>query len=234
MVLALIYRKKEVKRKKGYRIKFETYNPRTNIRMQNVEEKEPNNVLFKVQMYIISLWLLFLLIIPITFQYPRNELGKVFLWQDVMWIFCKRNMIPISCCVMLIIGCILLIQLKYRWKGTRDLPIQVQEVESENFEYLTFLTTYIIPLVCINLDEFRYVIVLVILLLIIGVIFVKSDFYLGNPTLALMGYKLYRVQYNKDGKIEKKRIITKDTIYPGVSIEAVPFDKNTWYVRRYR
>ena len=105
-------------------------------------------------------------------------------------------------------------------------------VENENFEYLTFLTTYIIPLVCINLDEVRYVFVLFILLIIIGIIFVRSDFYLGNPTLALMNYKLYRIRYVMNGMEQERMIITRDKIQAGDYVEAIPFDQHTWYVRR--
>ncbi len=50
---------------------------------------------------------------------------------------------------------------------------------------MTFLTTYIIPLVCIDLTKIRYVIVLVVLLVLIGFIFVRMDLYCGNPTLLL-------------------------------------------------
>lgn len=187
---------------------------------------EKNNFLLKIQMYLVSLCLLFVLIIPISFKIPDNI-------KD--WIeWCKINILTIICLFILGIIVLLIKQLEYRWGGTKELPVTVTKVKCENFEYLTFLTTYIIPLVCIEMDNFRYIIVLFLLLIIIGIIFVKSDFYLGNPTLALLGYKLYTIQYIKDGITREKLVITKDKIQEDDLVEFITFDKNTWYVRRSR
>lgn len=185
-----------------------------------------NNILLKIQMYMISLCLLFVLIIPISFEVP----AKMKDWQE----WCKTNVLTLICLFMIFIIFILIKQLEYRWKGTKELPVTVSEVKSENFEYLTFLTTYIIPLVCIDMDNIRYIIVLFLLLIIIGVIFVKSDFYLGNPTLALLGYKLYTIQYTIGENSYEKLVITKDKIQEKDLVEFIPFDKNIWYVRRSR
>ena len=204
-------------------------NPSKVLDREYMEEKEAKeNIFLKIQMYIISLWLLFLLIIPITFKYPDMN-GTI--KENVMALL-NDNLLPTISVIMVIIGIMMLKQLEYRWKGTRDLPIRITGVESENFEYLTFLTTYIIPLVCINLDEKRYVIVLFVLLVIIGVIFIKSDFYLGNPTMALMNYRLYKIQYIDNDILEERLVITKEKLQPGDYVEAIPFDQKTWFVKR--
>lgn len=187
-----------------------------------------NNIFLKIQMYLISLCLLFVLIIPISFVIPEKENIKNWL----AW--CRTNVLTIICLIMILLIFVLIKQLEYRWRGTKELPVEVKEVKSENFEYLTFLTTYIIPLVCIDMDNYRYIIVLFLLLVIIGIIFVKSDFYLGNPTLALMGYKLYTICYTKEDLKYEKIVITKDKIQEKDFVEFIPFDKNVWYVRRSR
>ena len=223
---------KKLKSKNRRRKKQEIFlksNPSKVLDREYMEEKEANeNIFLKIQMYIISLWLLFLLIIPITFKYPDMN-GTI--KENVMALL-NENLLPTICVIMVIIGIMMLKQLEYRWKGTRDLPIRITGVESENFEYLTFLTTYIIPLVCINLDEKRYVIVLFVLLVIIGVIFIKSDFYLGNPTMALMNYRLYKIQYMDNDILEERLVITKEKLQPGDYVEAIPFDQKTWFVKR--
>lgn len=81
-----------------------------------------------------------------------------------------------------------------KWAGVSNPPYEILSVKNENYEYLTFLTTYIIPLICIDLTKVRYVIVLGVLLVLIGFIFIRMDLYYGNPTLALMGYRLYRAE----------------------------------------
>lgn len=84
--------------------------------------------------------------------------------------------------------------------------------KNENYEYLTFLTTYIIPLICIDLKNIRYIIVLGILLILIGAIFVKIDLYYGNPTLALMGYRLYRAEIENVDAPDGIILLTKDRL----------------------
>ena len=122
---------------------------------------------------------------------------------------------------------------KYKWKGVIQPSVRVLTAKNENYEYLTFLTTYIIPLVCIDLSNTRYIIVLALLLIIIGYIFIKMDFYLGNPTLALMGYRLYRITIGLKEFEEEILVISKDKIKNGDDIEWIPIDDNTWYIRRW-
>lgn len=200
---------------------------------KEAEVTEQNNMFLKIQMYLISLWLLFVLIIPITIRsVPYEEILEAGGWPEAAVLICRQNLLPLICVFMALLGFVLFHLLEHRWNGTRHLPVKVTSVENENFEYLTFLTTYIIPLVCINLDEVRYVFVLFILLIIIGIIFVRSDFYLGNPTLALMNYKLYRIHYIMNGVEQERMIITRDKIRAGDYVEAIPFDQHAWYVRR--
>lgn len=200
---------------------------------EEAEDAEQNHVFLKIQMYLISLWLLFVLIIPITIRIvPYKEILEAGGWEETAGLICRHNLLPLICAFMALFGFVLFRLLEHRWNGTRRLPVEVASAENENFEYLTFLTTYIIPLVCINLDEVRYVFVLFILLIIIGVIFVRSDFYLGNPTLALMNYKLYRIRYVMNGREQERMIITRDKIRAGDYVEAIPFDQHAWYVRR--
>jgi len=71
-------------------------------------------------------------------------------------------------------------------------------VTSSNFDHLTFLSTYIIPLITFNLNEPRSFLVVVILLLMIGMIYVKSNLYYLNPTLLLFGYKIYRAKKDQE------------------------------------
>ncbi len=72
------------------------------------------------------------------------------------------------------------------------------EVTSSNFDHLTFLSTYIIPLITFNLNDPRSFFVVIVLLLMIGLIYVKSNLYYLNPTLLLFGYKIYRAKNDQE------------------------------------
>lgn len=53
--------------------------------------------------------------------------------------------------------------------GVTNPPYEIESIKNENYEYLTFLTTYIIPLICIDLTKIRYVFVPGVLLVLIGI-----------------------------------------------------------------
>ena len=196
------------------------------------KREHDKDVGFKVQMYIVSLMMLFALIIPISAHPLKNECISGKGLKEFIIVFFENNYLSFISFALVLVSYILLKQLEYRWNGTRNLSVKIVEVEEQNYEYLTFLTTYIIPLACLNLDELRYVIVQFILLILIGFIFVQSEFYLGNPTLALMHYRLYKVKYIENGMIQEKLVITKDRLSINDYIEAIPFDDHSWYVRR--
>ena len=192
-------------------------------------KEEKDDLRLKIQFYVLSLWLLFVLIfllsvnIPISFDKEAEFIG--------FWPLIQRNWLAIISLAMVFVGIIISFKLKHKFKGAHNPPAEVISIKNENYEYLTFLTTYIIPLICINLEQTRYVIVLVVLLIMIGLIFVKMDLYLGNPTLALLGYHLYRIEAkgvsSKDGIL----VISKDKLFVGSMIKWIKITDYVWVAK---
>lgn len=182
----------------------------------------------KIKFYIMSLWLLFIFLFLLTFKFYDEE-HKFIGIKDIV---CD-NIVSIGAIIFALIGIILSTSLKRKFKGVENPPYKILKIKNENYEYLTFLTTYIIPLVCIDLNNARYIIVLVALLLVIGFIFVKTDLYMGNPTLALLGYRLYRIEVEtKKGSLNDILVISKDKLNVNEYIAWIEIDENNWHVRR--
>ncbi len=196
---------------------------------KRIKDKSKDNMQLKIGFYILSLWLLFLLVfllsvdIPICFDSNATFIGILPL--------IKRNWLAIISLVMMLLGAGIARKFKHAVDGVTNPPAKIISIQNENYEYLTFLTTYIIPLICINLEEMRYVIVLIILLIIIGSIFVKMDLYLGNPTLALLGYHLYRIKVEKIAESEDLLVISKDKLSLGSSIKWIKITEKVWVVK---
>ena len=196
---------------------------------KRTKKKKTNDLQLKIEFYILSLWLLFVLVfllsvdIPISFDKNAEFIG--------FWPLIQRNWLAIISLFMVFVGAVITAKLKYKFKGAHFPPAEVISIKNENYEYLTFLTTYIIPLICINLSETRYVIVLGVLLIIIGSIFVKMDLYLGNPTLALLGYHLYRIEVkgvtSKDGIL----VISKNKLFVGSMIKWLKITDYVWVAK---
>lgn len=168
----------------------------------------------KIQLYIVSLWLLFILLfinkvkIPICFTDNCHFIGfsKVLMINIVSFIFFA----------LAVLGLIFFLNFKYVIRRNRSLPDKVTKIENLNWEHLTFLVTYVIPFLSFNLNEDRNGLVFFLVLIIIGVIYIKTNMFYTNPTLALLGYHIYKLStVNKDNII----IITKDAIQEDDSIE---------------
>lgn len=101
-----------------------------------------------------------------------------------------------------------------------------------NYEHLTFLTTYIIPLICFDLSQIRYVIVLFVLIFIIGIIYIKTDLFFANPTLALLGYHIYKIDAkSKSKEFDQIIVISRSFIKKDQEIKLKLLDDNIFYGR---
>ena len=183
----------------------------------------------KIEFYILSLRLLFLLAFVLTVDIPISFApdAKFIGW----WPLIKRNWEAIISLLMVFISWSISLKLEHRFEGALNPVAEIISIKNENYEHLTFLTTYIIPLICINLDEIRYIIVLIILLIIIGKIYTRTDLYLGNPTLALSGYHLYRIEVNGISSTDGILVISKDKLSKGSKIEWMKMTDSIWVVK---
>ncbi len=145
----------------------------------------------KFELYIVSLWFLFFLIIVVTVDIPYCWGGNcTFIgFKELI----SKNILPAISLFLILLGILFSFRFDYRLNGSKKIPSEVTKVEDHNYEHLTFLTTYIIPLICFNLASTRYVIALGILLFVIGIIYVRTDKFYANPTLAVLGYRLYKI-----------------------------------------
>ena len=185
----------------------------------------------KFELYILSLWLLFFLIIIVTADIP------VCFGKDCSFIGWKlllsKNIIPLVSFGFLLLGAFYYLRFDYRISGSKKIPAKIESVEDLNYEHLTFLTTYIIPLICFNLTSSRYIFALAFLLSIIGIIYVKTDKFYANPSLAVLGYRLYKVTITTRTKNKENIIvITKDRLYKSDQIRMLDLDEKVCFGRK--
>ena len=195
------------------------------------EINNSGDILRKVEFYIVSLWLLFLLVIVVTIDIP------ICFSQNCSFIGFKslfiRNIIPCISILLILLGFLCYRTLKHDLRSSLRNPITVTSVENINYEHLTFLTTYIVPLVCFDLSKTKYVAVMIILLIVIGAIYVKTNLFYANPSLALLGYQIYKVKGNFVGNRESAVIvITRQKLVPSDKIQYLMLDDRTYYARK--
>ncbi|WP_407281718.1 anti-phage protein KwaA [Methanolobus sp. WCC1] len=189
----------------------------------------------KVKLYITSLWLLFFLLIvltidvPITFSKNYEFIG----FEELI----SRNYIPLISFLFLIIGIFYCLCFDYKFKGTAPLQINVQTVENVNYEHITFLTTYIIPLLSFDISNIRYLLLLFLLLIIICAIYIRTNLFYANPTLALLGYHIYkitgyRIKEQNTDSYENIIVIAKTNILLNDEIQLIFLSDNIYFGRK--
>ena len=107
--------------------------------------------------------------------------------------------IPTFICLFFIIVGLIVYKLYFKeLDGDFAHPKTIKGVENISNNHLSFLATYILPFVTFDFNDNRNWIILIFMLVIIGIIYVKTNFFYTNPTLSLFGrITSYNVCYTK-------------------------------------
>lgn len=189
-----------------------------------------NNTLRKVNLYILSLSLLFIFLIIITIKFPDKNFNieELHAWKDLLY----SNVISIISILMFIYSFFAYKKFEYDLKGATDIPFEIKKVESINYEHLTFLATYIIPLISFDFGSTRQMLVLGLLLIVMGVIYIKTDLFYANPSLALLGFYIYKADGGfKNGEREGIVIISREKIVFGQKVSYIKLDDRIYYAK---
>ena len=172
----------------------------------------------KIEVYVMSLSILFILLIIKSIDIPIY-FGED--WIFVGWKYLLMHNIPtIISLICLVWAVICRKRFINSLDGCQDIPSRIEKIRNGNYEYITFLTTYIIPLICFDLNNYRDCILLVVLLILLGALFVKTNLCYQNPSLALLGFNLYIADIGYKGSIisdvtilSKRRLKKGDSFY---------------------
>lgn len=185
----------------------------------------------KFELYILSLWFLFLLIIIVTIdvQFCYGSDCKFIGYGQLA----TDNIIPLIAFVFAILGVFFYYRFKYRIAGGGSLAVKISKIEDLNYEHLVFLTTYIIPLICFNLGSIRYLLALLILLIVIGAIYIKTDKFYANPTLAILGFRIYQADIEtRTGARSHITLISMQPLAEGDSVDYQKLDEKIYFARK--
>lgn len=180
----------------------------------------------RIKLYIISLWLLFLLIIIKEFKWDNWKTGLNY--KDNISNLLFSNILSCLAFILLSLGILFLFNLRFKIKGSLDLPKKIKKIKNLNYEHLTFLTTYIIPFICFELDDIRNTIIFLFLLIVIGAIYIKTNLFYSNPTLALLGYQIYQVETETETDLI---LITQGELKEGESFVNLDIGNTVYYAK---
>ncbi|EMH6404748.1 hypothetical protein AB5B87_002898 [Providencia rettgeri] len=192
-------------------------------------KKNRERIRRKIDLYILSLAILFVFFIFITGKIPTcfSSQCEFIGFLELL----KINVVPIVCILLLMYACYAYLRFKYDTKRSVELSVEIIKIDKINYEHLTFLATYIIPLITFDFEKERYILVLAALLIIMGVIYIKTDLFYANPSLALLGFNIYKVdiKIGKDDIKECVIVITRKKLKIKDKISYIVLDDRVYY-----
>jgi len=144
----------------------------------------------KFELYILSLFILFFLLflnkVPVYVGPHSHFVG--------LHTLLTKHLLVTLCVLFMALGLLFYWRFNHKFAHGSSLPaVKVDQVENINYESVTFLATYIVPLACIDLDKDRSAMMLITILILIGWIYIKTNLFYTNPTLAIWGYQIYKI-----------------------------------------
>lgn len=119
--------------------------------------------------------------------------------------------------------------------GAGELPFKINKLKNINYEHLTFLATYVVPLISFDLNNRRQIVVLGLLLVVMGAIYIKTDLFYANPALALFGFHIYLASGEfKNGDRDDITLICRDRLRIDQRVVYIKLDDRIYYVRRIK
>ena len=187
------------------------------------------NVRRKIDLYILSLGLLFIFFFIIAVESPASFCFKdAESWKSLVMI----NPLPVTSIFCLFYCLFAYRRFDFDLKGTNEIPFEVKRLENINYEHLTFLATYVVPLISFDFGKGRQMIVLALLLVVMGVIYIKTDLFYANPSLALLGFHIYRASgHFKNGEREGITLICRERLVENQRVSYIKLDEKIYYVR---
>lgn len=194
------------------------------------KQNENGVTTLKLCLYLISLWILLFMLIVL--KADMSEIGcnmTWIVWKSVL----VKNIVSCICIILILLGGIGYIIFRDILKNAKDLPVKIEQCESINYENLSFLATYIIPMVCFPMETGREIFVLFAVIIIIGCIFVKTNLYYTNPSLVLMGFNIYNITCQSNGGFGQGIVIVHGKLKKDDTIKYLSLSDNVYFARRY-
>ena len=173
----------------------------------------------KIALYILSMLLFFVIVGFLCMDLPICFEGEFIGWSQ-LWKNTRAGLLIII--LSLLMEFVVYRYLKNLWNHTsKELSVKVVKVEEHNFDTLAFIASFMVPLVSFQLHQVGHWIVMLLLVVVVGIIFCNSKGYYTNPTLALLGFHLYKLT------IESQQVEKTDKIHEIVVISREPLDASS-------
>jgi hypothetical protein len=108
-------------------------------------------------------------------------------------------------------GIFTILYFKRQTRLGNELPNKIESFKRMDYEHLTFLAIFILPIFAVDLKTIKDLIILFFILSFMGIIYIKSNMYYLNPIFLIFGWYLYKIEIKKNDTKNNIEIVALST-----------------------
>jgi hypothetical protein len=130
----------------------------------------------------------------------------------------RTTSVAVSCAALAAIGIFAGVLVLSRFRRVNTIPWTVRTVEDRGSEVAGYLATYLLPFVTVAEPGLRDIVGYGLFLTVVAVIYIRSDLIRVNPTLYLLGWRLYAIEI---GQNWSGYLLARGAVARGTTLTAV-------------
>lgn len=153
--------------------------------------------MLKVLLYNLSLLPIYIIYFIKTFNLSLlSDIDRSLKWYEII-IDCMLLMYkPLMFIILSMVGIFTIWYFRKQIRLQNELSNEIESFKRMDYEHLTFLATFILPVFAIDLKTTKDLIILFFILCFMGFVYIKSDMYYLNPVFLIFGWYLYKINRN--------------------------------------
>lgn len=184
---------------------------------------------FKIAMFNLSLLPLYIILFVQHFDASGLVIPQSLSdLKDIARLLIYSNLVLFALAIFLVFfGVTALYLFKNMLKYGREDTKNFSNIKTKEFEHLTFIATYVLPLFAYQIKDVQSFTVFLLLLVLIGTLYVKSNWYYLNPVLLLFGYRIYSAEASGENLVLIARSVISDN---DIKSRYIDLGNNIWYL----
>lgn len=137
---------------------------------------------------------------------------------------CHNNKVSIVLSLMTVFSIVIYFVLYRIVLKSSSIKILLKSKIENSEEHLSYLATYILPFVGLSFDSWQTIVASIVLFYVLGVVYIRTNLILTNPTLTFFGFFISNFETNNKPCF----IIHKEKISSGENIDCVHLINNIY------
>lgn len=142
------------------------------------------------------------------------------------------NIVALFCIILTILAFCFHLEFNNKSENSFEgLPIAITAIENVNSEFISFFMT-LLAVLAFDLTSVRGAILFIMVLVLFGCLFVKTELFYSNPCFAILKYHIYRVDTKDNAIPEKSIVICRDKLTEGDYINKIKLSEHVFFCKK--